>query len=180
MTITRKCLYRAGLPLGDAVTRTEHGRIIYGGGGDSSSSAATTTQTTDKRQVIDGGAIGITADGSTVNVQNTTLDAGIVKAAMDAVSKNNATIGQGINSLIAAASLNDEKNAGSFELVLGLADKLFSTGASLLKTSSDTTMAQVGALTNAQSDSKGAIDQKTIVIMVVAGAVVATAIYGSK
>lgn len=119
-----------------------------GGGGSSSSSSSSTTTSIDKRMVVDQG-IGITSDQSTVTVQ--ALDGQIVSKALDTVAAADATAGEG------------------FERLLGLAENLFSAGGKLVEKTSDTAMAAVGAVSTAQNDAKGAIDQKTLVILAAAG-----------
>lgn len=119
-----------------------------GGGGSSSSSSSSTTTNLDKRMVVDQG-IGISSDSSTVTVE--ALDAGIVEKALDTVAAADATAGAG------------------FEKLLTLADGLFKAGGQLVQKTSDTAMAAVGAVSTAQNDAKGSIDQKTLVILAVAG-----------
>lgn len=129
-------------------------------GGKSSSKAATTTNTTavDKRLVVDGNSVGISAEGSNVTVN--TLDAGIVGKALDTVQAADATNGEG------------------FDKLLGLADKLFTQGGELISNTSQATLQQVAALNTAQNDQKGAIDQKTIMVLGIAGAVAIVAANG--
>jgi len=122
---------------------------LSGGSNDKSQKSSSTTNTTttniDRRQVMSDGAIGITSDSSTVNVQQ--MDAGIVKSALDVVAGADATAGQG------------------FTQLLTLADRLFTAGGSMLDKTANTTMAQVGALTEAQKTAAGGgIDQKTVFI----------------
>lgn len=139
-----------GEPLGDAVTRCEAGRMIYGGGGGgSSSSNSTSTQTTDKRMVVDNG-IGISSDSSTVNV--TTLDAGIVSKALDTVAAADATSGAG------------------FSQLLGLADKLFTGAGSMIEKTQNASLAQLETINAAAADQQGTIDQKTMIVLAVAAA----------
>jgi Tfp pilus assembly major pilin PilA len=155
---TRQKLYALGEPLGECVTtRKVGGGYVCGGGGGSSSSASntstttsTTTLNTDKRITQQSG-VAMTVDGSTVNVTNQSVDKDIVNKALDTVTTGNALQNDG------------------FVKMLGLADKLFATADSTLKSTQATTLAQVGALTSAQNDAKGAIDQKTIVILAAAG-----------
>lgn len=125
----------------------------------SSSSSSNTTNTTniDRRQVMSDGAIGVTSDSSTINIES--MDAGVVNKALDVVASNDTIAGQG------------------FTQLLTLADKMFNAGGTILQKTADTTMAQVGALTTAQNDAKGAIDQKTM--MILAG-VAAAAFIASK
>lgn len=55
---------------------------LFGGGGDSSStSTSTTTNNADRRFVVDTGSVGVSAEGSTVNVSST--DLGAVRSAID-------------------------------------------------------------------------------------------------
>lgn len=127
------------------------------GGGDSgsqsSSSSATTTSTTtqntDKRIAIESG-IGISSDSSTVHVE--ALDAGIVSKALDTVSAADATAGEGFNRL------------------LNLADKLFTGAGQVVATTQETSLKQIEGLNAAAADSRGQIDQKTLMVIAVAGA----------
>ena len=157
---SKRELYAAGEPLGDSVTRQEAGRIVCGGGGGGSSSSSTssTTQNYDKRVAVETG-VGLSSDSSTVTVN--TLDAGIVQKALDTVATADATAGQGFNQL------------------LTLADKLFTTGSKVLETGQATTLAQVSALNATAADAKGTIDQKTMIVLAVAGAAV-LALRGKK
>lgn len=150
--MNRRQLYAAGEPLGDSVTQAKPGGgyICGGGGGSSSSSNATTTTNTDKRIAIESG-IGISSDSSTVNVQ--ALDGNIVMKALDTVSAADATAGTG------------------FTQLLGLADKLFTGAGEIITKTQDTTLAQVGALNQAQNDARGSIDQKTMIVLAGAAAV---------
>lgn len=129
-------------------------------GGSPTSSNATTTQNTDKRLVVNDG-VGISSDTSTVNVTSTTnaLDADIVTAALDTVKSSDATNGEG------------------FTKLLELADGLFSGAGDVIAKTQDTTLGQIAALNTTANDSKGSIDQKTLII-IVAGA--AVAIYALK
>lgn len=153
MSISRRDLYAAGEPFGESATRAKPGGgyVCGGGGGGSSSSSSnattTTTYTTDKRMVVDQG-IGITSDSSTVHVES--MDAGIVNKALDTVAAADATAGEG------------------FMRLLGLADKLFEGAGSMIETTQATALA---ATQTAANDAKGAVDQKTIIIL--AGAAVA-------
>lgn len=137
--------------LGNA-TRYEGGRIVYGKGGSSSSSSNATNSTNiDRRQVVDSGGVGVSSDSSTVTITNSTLDGGVIKGALDYVKATDAT--QGSN----------------FTALLGLADKMFATGAGVIKTAQDTTLAQIGQINTAQNDAKDQISQKTIMIIAAAG-----------
>ena len=123
----------------------------YNGSSDSSSSSsATTTTNVDKRLVVSSG-VGVSSDSSTVNVTSTSMDPAIAQAALDTVKANDAT------------------NGASFSALLTMADKMFTEGGNILQQQSQATMAQVGAIGTLANDQKGAIDQKTLIILAVAG-----------
>lgn len=140
----------------------------------SSSSTATTTQNTDKRQVVDNG-VGVSSDSSTVTVN--VLDEGIVKAALDTVSAADAVSGQGFTQLLGLADRLfvgagevSEVSGRGFTQLLGLADKLFVGAGEVIGKTQDTALSQIGQVNSAKNDAKGAIDQKTIVVLAIAGA----------
>lgn len=132
-------------------------RKHYKGGSKSSSSASTTTQNVDRRQVVDTGSIGVSSDSSTVTIN--ALDEGIVTKALDLVSASDAISGQGLTQLLQQA------------------DKMFTGTAQMIGKAQDTTLAQISQLQTAANDAKGAIDQKTMIIV---GAVGLGAIMLSK
>lgn len=128
-----------------------NGRVLLFKGSSSSSSVATTTvaNTTDKRMVVDTG-VGISSESSTVNV--TTLDAGIVNKALDTIRQNDAGLGEG------------------FTKLLGLAEMLFKDGSDLIESTQTASLAQLETINSAANDKTGAIDQKTIIVLGIAGA----------
>lgn len=135
------------------------GRRLLFKGSSSKSSSSTSTTTIDNRMVVDGG-IGLSnSKGNTITVNS--LDADVVKAALDTVAAADAT------------------NGDSFSALLSLAGEMFDRGADILDSTAQTTMAQVSALNTAQNDQNGAIDQKTIIALAVAG-VAAAAVFGAK
>lgn len=120
----------------------------------SSSSSAVTTQSQalDKRIAVESG-IGISSDESTINIQS--VDGEIVKRALDVVEMSNATAGDGFGQL------------------LSLADKFLTGAGESVGKTQDTTLAAISAVNSAVNDSKGAIDQKTMILLAgVAAAVV--------
>lgn len=129
----------------------EYAILYFGGDSSSSSSNSTSTTNIDKRQVVDAGGIGVSSDQSTVSVTNNALDAGIVNTALDVVKSNDAT------------------NGASFTALLSMADKMFNNASTMIGKAQDTTLSQVGALTTLANDQKGAVDQKTLIILAVAG-----------
>lgn len=151
MSYTRAQLYALGEPFGDSCTCVDGGRRIYGGGSSkSSSSSSSTTNNTDKRIAVETG-IGISSDGSNITVE--ALDGDIVTKALDTVKAADATAGAG------------------FQQLLTLADKLFTGAGQVVETTQATTLEQIKSINTAQNDSKGAIDQKTIIVLGIAGAV---------
>jgi hypothetical protein len=162
-------------------------RLLFKGGSSSSSSSSTTTST-DKRLAIDSG-IGISSDQSNVTVNNSTLDAGIVHDALQLLAAGDVTGGKSLSDVVGLAdnsfsklvsSQNDafgqvldaqsgvlDAGQTAFGKVLGLADKLFSGGFDALKTSQQLTESAFSTATN---DKAGTIDNRTIAIVVVAGA----------
>ncbi len=169
MNYSRRELYALGETLGESATRQKlGGGYVCGGGGGSSSSTSSNTTNVDKRLALDSG-VGISSDQSTVNVTTNNLDAGIVGNALDSV-----------NNAIDAVSIADATNSQGFTQLLGLADKIFQGAGTILQNTQATTLAQVGALNTAQNDNKGAIDQKTIIVLAVAGAAAAFAFSRKK
>lgn len=124
-----------------------------GGKSSSKSNATTTTSTTtnnvDKRLAIETG-IGISSDGSTINVQ--ALDGAIVSEALDVVKNADAVSGAG------------------FSQLLTLADKLFTGAGAVVETTQETALESIKAVNTAANDSKGSIDQKTIIVLGIAAA----------
>lgn len=120
-----------------------------GGGGGSSSSSATTTQTTstDKRMVVDNG-VGVSSDSSTVTVN--ALDLGAIGKAFDFATAAGGTV------------------AGTMDKVLGLADVILKGSIDAVK---GTNAVVSQAYETAKNTSTGSIDQKTMIVLAVAGAV---------
>lgn len=146
-TLSRRDLEAAGMPLGE-MTRPKlgGGYRCHGGGGGSSSSNATNTTSTDKRMVVDQG-IGISSDSSSVYVN--ALDGDIVKAALDTVKASDAVAGEGFGKL------------------LDLTGKVFDVGSGVIKAGQQMT---ADAYQTATAEKSGSIDNKTIMILGIAGA----------
>lgn len=131
----------------------------------SSSSSTNTTNTTniDRRQVMSDGAIGITSDSSTVNVQS--MDAGLVKAALDVVSGVDASNRDGYSKLLDVVVSTEAAGNEGYSKLLSLTEKLFSASGQILEKTADTSLAAVSAVNSARNDATGTIDQKTLVIL---------------
>lgn len=125
-----------------------------GGSSSSASSSSQTTNNVDKRLVVDSG-VGVTADNSTVNLSVQTTDAEIVSRALDTVDMNNAT------------------NQEGFSKLLDAADTLFQRGENLI---GQTQKSVADAYTLAQTTKAGTIDNKTMIVLAIAGAATVYAI----
>lgn len=115
----------------------------------SSSSVATTNQAIDKRVAVESG-IGISSDGSTVNIQS--IDADLMKETMNVLGASDAVKGEG------------------FARLLNLADKLFDRAGGMVERTQNTALEQLDTLNRAQNDARGSIDQKTLMVIAIAGA----------
>lgn len=129
----------------------------------SSSSNTTTNNNIDRRQVVAEGGMGLSADGSTLNVTMQSMDAGIVNKALDAVVQADAISGQG------------------FSQLLTLADRVITGAGGIIQATQQTTDKQMDIIATTANDAKGAIDQKTIMVGIgVAGAVAIAFAVGNK
>lgn len=146
MNYSRRELYAMGEPLGDSATSAKLGGGYVCGGGGSRSSSAQTTNNTDKRLAVESG-IGVSADNSQVSVNVT--DGGIVSRALQTVDLSNAT------------------NAEGFTQLLDAAENMFNTSEGLI---GQTQKAVADAYSQAQTDKAGTIDNRTIIVLAVAGA----------
>ncbi len=117
----------------------------------SSSSTTSKTAQTDQRIANDSG---IAVSGSDNAITVTTLDEGIVNKALDTVQ------------------VADAINADTFNSLLKVADGLFTKGEKLI---GQTQSAVADAYSQAQTDAKSTIDNRTIVVLGVAAAGVAAA-----
>ena len=146
------------------------------GGRSSSSSAATTTNQDNRVAVQDG--IGLSASSGNV-VQIT--DAGIVSRGLDTVD---ATIDKAIKSInLTGANQNEgftallNTNADSFEMLMGAAESLWAKGEKMLTTTQQTLQQ---AYTSAEADKDGSIDQRTIIVLAIAGAATLAIVAATK
>lgn len=129
------------------------------GGKSSSSASSQTTNNQDNRVAVQDG-IGLSASsGNVINVTTTTTDAAIVGRALQTVDMSNATLGEGFEGLLAAA------------------DNLFTRGESLI---GQTQKSVADAYGQAQTNKAGTIDNRTIIVLGVAGAVALYAINRKK
>jgi len=143
--------------------------VFDSSGGNSTSTSQTTTNSTsiDKRQVVDTGSTGVTADNSTINVTSTDLNA--LKAASDIALlgiSNNAT--------------NTEHLLTAAQNLFGMQQKALDTSASLASALAQTAMGQQQtALQTPDTQISGDKKQMTYAGLVVAG-LVAAVYFGKK
>lgn len=151
MSYSKRQLYALGECLGESVTRRKPGGgYLCGGGGGGSSSSSTSTTNVDKRMAVGDGGIGASAENSSVSISS--VDSAIVARALDSVDVAGAANGEGFSALLNAA------------------DKLFNRGQNLI---GQTQQAVADAYGQAQTSKQATIDNKTIVVLAVAGAAVA-------
>lgn len=195
--MNRRELYEFGEPFGACCTRREAGRLICGGGGDSSSSADTNSQVInqDNRLAVSNG-VGQTGSGNTLTITSTTTDAGALKLAeasmleaTRAAERASASAQAGAASQQRAASqttaeafkfatVNNATNAAGFEKLLDVGLDMFSTNIGTFEKLVDKQFAateNTQALTaqayqTATAEKSGSIDNKTIMVLGLAGA----------
>lgn len=146
MSYSKRQLYALGMPLGESVTRTKlGGGYVCGGGGDSKSSQSTSNY--DNRVAVQDGIGLSSSNGNTINVQ--TVDAEVVGKALDSVNISNAL------------------GADNFTKLLEAGKDMFNTSQGLI---GQTQKAVADAYGQAQNDKAGTIDNRTIIVLAVAGA----------
>lgn len=134
----------------------------FGGGSESSSS----TQQVDRRNAVGNGGFGITGDGSSINSTSNTyiqsVDREIVSRALDSVDISSAENRQGFESLL-------EQSGGMFEKLVDTGREMFNTTQGLI---GQTQQSVADAYSMAQTDAKGTIDNRTIIVLALAGVAV--------
>lgn len=141
-------------------------------GGSSKSSTASTTNNNDKRNAVQDG-IGISGDRNALAVNTTTniTDGGIVSRALQSVDLANTTSGAGLSDLLDTAGdlfgMQSQNQAVGFETLLNVAGDIFNQGQGLI---GQTQKAVADAYGQAQNDKAGTIDNRTIIVLAVAGA----------
>ncbi len=123
----------------------------------SSSSNASTTNNTDRRLVTGEKSVGVNGSDNTVTVQS--VDAEIVGKALETVQ------------------VNDALGQEGFSKLLTVAENLFNKGESLI---GQTQSAVADAYSQAQTDAKSTIDNRTIIVLGVAAAAVGIAAMRKK
>lgn len=122
-------------------------------GGKSSSQAnqSTTNNNIDERVVNESGVVvGKSANVGNINIER--VDADIVENAIN-------QFGEGFGKL------------------LDISDKMFNSGAQMIQSGQDTVLS---AMQSAENDKRGAIDQKTMIVLAITGAAAVAFIKGKK
>lgn len=172
---SRRTLYAHGEPFGDCATeRTVTGGYRCGGGGSRSSSAQSTSNE-DRRVAVQDG-IGVSGNSNALELTSITnvLDGGAIKEAFGfakdatgaALASTENTVGRALDSVDASNATLGQ----GYELLLNTADRLFERGGDLIE---QTQSAVASAYTRAQDSAKGTIDNRTIIVLAVAGAAAA-------
>lgn len=174
---SRRTLYAHGEPFGDCATeRTVTGGYRCGGGGSRSSSAQSTSNE-DRRVAVQDG-IGVSGNSNALQLtSNTTtniLDGGAIREAFgfareatgDALATTENTVSRALDSVDASNATLGQ----GYEMLLNTADRLFERGGDLIE---QTQSAVASAYTRAQDSAKGTIDNRTIIVLAVAGAAAA-------
>lgn len=166
------------------------GPMLFFGGGGSSSANTTDNYNIDRRVATDSGSVGVSGDNNSISVQSLDKDVAI-KAIDTNASSYNALLGN------TASILNNSTNvqAGNYGALLDTTnsivksnatslDKLIDSATSMFNTSEgligQTQKSVADAYSTAVSEKSGTIDNKTIVVLAVAGAVAAFAFAGRK
>lgn len=114
---------------------------------ESQANQETTTQNTDKRIATEGSIVA--TDGAQITANIESIDGDVVKGAFDFATE----IGS--------------QNAEGFGQLIGIAEKIFSTGSSMIESGQKQVLS---ALQSVENDKRGAIDQKTMIVLGVAAA----------
>lgn len=161
MSYSRRQLYALGEPLGDSATCAKPGGgYVCGGGGSSKSSQATTNN--DNRVAVQDGFGFSASNGNSIHTSTTynVTDGDIVSRGLDTVDKT-------VKSALDAVNLSGATNADGFSKLLDIAGDMFNTSQGLI---GQTQKSVADAYAQAEADKAGTIDNRTIMVIAVAGA----------
>lgn len=145
---------------------------LFGGGNSSSNQ---TTNNYDKRVAVQDG-IGITGDANSIftssNTTTNITDSGIVSRGLTTVDKALSggldTVGNTVDRALKSVDLSSANQAQGFSQLLGAAESLWNKSEGLI---GQTQKSVADAYMAANTDAKGSLDNKTIIVLAVAGAV---------
>lgn len=144
------------------------GRRLYHFGGDSRSSTETDNFNIDRRVATDAGSVGVSGDNNSIVMQSMDKD-----VAIKAIDSN----ANSYTSLLNSANAMFNTNSGQTSKLIDAATQMFNTSEGLI---GQTQKSVADAYSTAQAEKSGTIDNKTIVVLAVAGAVAAFAFAGRK
>lgn len=175
-SFSRRELYAHGEPLGNGATRQKlGGGYVCGFGGSSSSSSKQETNNYDQRVAVQDG-IGFSGSSNNALTLNTSTtnnitDGGMVSRGLDsvdsAIKRLTASQENTVSRALDSININNATNAEGFNSLLGAAQSLWTKGESLI---GQTQKSVADAYSQAQTEAKGTIDNRTIAIIAVAGA----------
>lgn len=130
-------------------------------GGRSSSSSSSTTYNQDKRVAVQDG-VGVSGDSNSIGITTITnvTDGGLVSRGLQ-------TVDAALSGTLETIQLNNATNAEGFEKLLSAAENLWDRGEGLI---GQTQKAVADAWSQAQNDKAGTIDNRTVIVLAVAGA----------
>ena len=140
----------------------------------SSSSSSQTTNNIDRRVAVQDG-IGISGDRNTLelisNTTNNLLDGGAIKGAFDFSRATSADAfkltGQTVSRAMDSIDTNNATLGAGYDSLLSAAESLWERGEKLI---GQTQQSVADAYTRAQDTAKGTIDNRTIIVLAIAGA----------
>lgn len=158
---TRQKLYEFGMPLGDGATRAKlGGGYVCGGGGDSESSQQSNTY--DNRVAVQDGVGLSSSNGNWIDASRTSYvtvtDGGMVGRGLDTVDK-------AVKGALDSVNINNATNSENFTKLLDTAGSWFTQSQGLI---GQTQKSVADAYAQAQTEAKGTIDNKTIMVIAVA------------
>lgn len=176
MSHSRQNLYRHGEPFGDSATRRKlGGGYVCGGGGDSNSSQATSNY--DQRVAVQDG-IGFSGSSNNRITSNTTsntaisvTDGGIVSRGLDTVDRAYGgalgSIDKTVSGAFNAINTSNATNSDGFSKLLDVTESMFARSEGLI---GQTQKSVADAYAQAEANKSGSIDNRTIMVIAVAGA----------
>lgn len=158
---TRQKLYELGMPLGNGATRAKlGGGYVCGGGGDSDSTQSSDNY--DNRVAVQDGVGLSSSNNNWIDASRTSYvtvtDGGLVGRGLDTVDK-------AISGALNSVNVNNATNAEGFAKLLDTAGEWFSQSQGLI---GQTQKSVADAYAQAQTEAKGTIDNKTIMVIAVA------------
>lgn len=161
---SRQKLYEFGLPLGDGATRAKlGGGIVCGGGGDSESSQSSNNY--DNRTAVQDGVGLSSSNGNWIDASRTSNYEATTNYSSNTTSNVTVTDGGIVDRALDSIDVNNATNAEGFAKLLDTAGSWFTQSQGLI---GQTQKSVADAYAQAQTEAKGTIDNKTIMVIAVA------------